>query len=91
MATNKEHVVYKKTTKVGKGKLGDIMVNHPTKNKGKYDTVNLTKKTGAKTIKQGASTTKKFNKNNSMKNPNGYHMMPNGEIMKNSVHKKLKK
>ena len=91
MANNKEHVVYKKTTKVGKGKLGDIMVNHPTKNKGKYDTVNLTKKTGAKTIKQGSSTTKKFNKKDAMKNPNGYHMMPNGEIMKNSVHKKLKK
>ena len=41
-AGGEKHVVYKKTSKRGKGEPGDIMVNHPTKDKGKWDTINLT-------------------------------------------------
>ena len=43
------------------------MVTHPTKDKGKWDTINLTKKAGAKTIKQGISSTKKWHKENPYK------------------------
>jgi len=63
-AGGEKHVIYKKDspTGVGKGKKGDIMVNHPTKDKGKWDTIDLTKKAGAKTVKQGAAATKKWHK-----------------------------
>ena len=84
-----KHRIYKKTTKIGKGKPGDIMVNHPTTDKGIWDTIDLTKKAGAKTIKQGVAATKKWHKENP-KIPKGYHMMPNGKIMKDSAHKKTK-
>jgi hypothetical protein len=59
-----KHVVYKKTsaTGLGKGKKGDIMVNHPTKDKGKWDTIDLTKKAKAKTVAQGVAATKKWHK-----------------------------
>jgi hypothetical protein len=63
-AGGEKHKVYKKTTKRGKGKPGDIMVNHPTMDKGKWDTINLTEKAGAKTIKQGVAATKKWHKDN---------------------------
>jgi hypothetical protein len=63
-ADGEKHRIYKKTTKIGKGKPGDIMVNHPTEDKGKWDTINLTKKAGAKTIKQGVAATKKWHKEN---------------------------
>ena len=68
-ADGEKHRIYKKTTKIGKGKPGDIMVNHPTKDKGKWDTINLTKKAGAKTIKQGIAATKKWHKENSYPKP----------------------
>jgi hypothetical protein len=63
-AGGEKHVVYKKTsaTGIGKGKKGDIMVNHPTKDKGQWDTIDLTKKAGAKTVKQGVAATKKWHK-----------------------------
>ena len=89
-AGGEKHVIYKKTTKRGEGKLGDIMVNHPTKDKGQWDTIDLTKKAGAKTIKQGVAATKKWHKENPMI-PRGYHKMPDGTVMKNSAHKKTKK
>jgi hypothetical protein len=87
-AGNEKHLVYKKTNKIGKGKPGDIMVNHPTKDKGKWDTINLTQKAGAKTVKQGVAATKKWHKENP---PKGYHIMPDGKMMKDSAHKKTKK
>ena len=59
-----KHVIYKKTTKRGEGKVGNIMVNHPTKDKGIWDTIDLTKKSGAKTIKQGVASTRKWHKEN---------------------------
>ena len=63
-AGGEKHVVYKKTTKQGKGKPGDIMVNHPTKDKGKWDTINLSKIGKAKTVQQGVAATKKWHKDN---------------------------
>ena len=69
-AGGEKHVIYKKTssTGIGKGKKGDIMVNHPTKDKGKWDTIDLTQKAGAKTVKQGAAATKKWHKQHPYKN-----------------------
>ena len=66
MAGGEKHVVYKKTssTGLGKGKKGNIMVNHPTKDKGKWDTIDLTKIGRAKTVKQGVASTKKWHKDN---------------------------
>jgi hypothetical protein len=60
------HVVYKKTspTGLGKGVKGHIMVNHPTTDKGKWDTIDLTEKSGAKTVKEGVAATKKWHKEN---------------------------
>lgn len=63
--TGKEkHVVYKKATKRGEGKVGDIMVNHTSKNKGTYDTISLTRTANAKTVKQGVAAEKKWHKQN---------------------------
>ena len=64
-ATGKEkHVVYKKTTKRGEGKVGDIMVNHTNKNKGSYDTISLTRTANAKTVKQGVKAETDWHKKN---------------------------
>ena len=63
-AGGKKHEVYKKTTKKGEGKVGHIMVNHPTKDTGQWDTIDLTAKGKAKTIKQGVAATKKWHKDN---------------------------
>lgn len=67
-AGGEKHVIYKKTTKRGEGKVGNIMVNHPTKDKGVWDTIDLTKKAGAKTIQQGVAATKKWHKENPYNN-----------------------
>jgi hypothetical protein len=63
-AGGEKHIVYKKTTKKGEGKVGNIMVNHPTKDKGQWDTIDLTAKGRAKTVKQGVAATKKWHKDN---------------------------
>ena len=63
-AGGEKHVVYKKTIKKGEGKVGHIMVNHPTKDKGQWDTIDLTAKAKAKTVKQGVAATKKWHKDN---------------------------
>lgn len=72
-AGGEKHVIYKKDspTGVGKGKKGHIMVNHPTTDKGKWDTIDLTEKAGAKTVKEGAASTKKWHKENPYKAKNG--------------------
>ncbi len=64
VAGGEKHVVYKASKKTSKGKPGDVMVNHPTMDKGKWDTINLTKKGKAKTVKQGVAATKKWHKDN---------------------------
>lgn len=63
-AGGEKHVVYKAAKNYTKGTKGDIMVNHPTKDKGKWDTINLTRIGRAKTIKQGVASTKKWHKDN---------------------------
>jgi hypothetical protein len=63
-AGGENHVVYKATKNTPKVKKGDIVVNHPTMDKGKWDTINLTKIGRAKTVKQGVASTKKWHKDN---------------------------
>jgi len=63
-AGGEDHVVYKATKKSSKATKGDIIVNHPTKDKGQWDTINLTKKAKAKTVKEGVAATKKWHKDN---------------------------
>jgi len=62
------HRVYEKESPTGNGKgiEGHIMVNHPTENKGKWDTIDLTKITNGKvkTVAQGVASTKKWHKEN---------------------------
>jgi len=43
---------------------GDIMVNHPKEDKGKWDTINLTDKAGSKTVAEGVAATKKWHREN---------------------------
>lgn len=50
---------------IKKNKKGDIIVDHADSAKaGKYDKINLTKKAGAKTIKEGVKATKDWHKKN---------------------------
>lgn len=70
-AGGEKHVVYKKTVARGEGKVGNVMVNHPTTDKGKWDTIDLTKKAGAKTVKQGVAAVKKWHRENPYPKPNG--------------------
>jgi hypothetical protein len=46
---------------VKKNSKGDVIVDHAG-NKGKYDKINLTKKAGAKTVRQGVAATKKYHR-----------------------------
>lgn len=61
-----KHKVYIKESPngLGKGVKGHVMVNHPTMNKGKWDTIDLTEKAGAKTVAQGVAATKKWHREN---------------------------
>jgi hypothetical protein len=63
-AGGEKHVVYKASKNSSKATKGDIVVNHPTKDKGKWDTINLSKMGRAKTVKQGVASTKKWHKDN---------------------------
>ena len=62
------HRVYEKVSPTGNGKgiEGHIMVNHPTENKKRWDTIDLTKITNGKvkTVPQGVASTKKWHKEN---------------------------
>jgi hypothetical protein len=50
---------------VKKNKKGEIIVDHAASAKaGKYDKINLTKKAGAKTVKEGVKATKDWHKKN---------------------------
>ena len=46
---------------VKKNKKGDVIVDHAG-NIGKYDKINLTKKAGAKTVKEGEKATRAWHK-----------------------------
>lgn len=74
-AGGENHVVYKKTTKQGEGKPGDIMVNHPTMDKGKWDTIDLTAMNkNINTVSEGVAATKKWHKENPYKKDKKYKM-----------------
>ena len=66
VAGGEKHRVYvkKSPTGVGKGVKGHVMVNHPTEDKGKWDTIDLTEKAGAKTVEDGKAATKKWHAEN---------------------------
>lgn len=66
VAGGEKHRVYvkKSPTGVGKGVKGHVMVNHPTEDKGKWDTIDLTEKAGAKTVEEGKAATKKWHAEN---------------------------
>ena len=70
VAGGEKHRVYikKSPTGVGEGTQGHVMVNHPTMDKGQWDTIDLTEKSGAKTVAQGIAATKKWHR----ENPNVY-------------------
>lgn len=72
IAGGEKHRVYIKEspTGMGEGVKGHVMVNHPTMDKGQWDTIDLTKKAGAKTVKQGIAATKKWHR----ENPQTYSM-----------------
>jgi hypothetical protein len=60
-----------RTIKVGgakhtikKNKKGDVIVDHSGDNDPKWDKINLTKKAGAKTVKEGIKATKDWHKKN---------------------------
>ena len=61
-----EHLIYKKQSPTGNGKgvKGHIMVNHPTMDKGKWDTIDLTDVAGAQTVAEGIAATKKWHAEN---------------------------
>jgi len=63
-AGGEKHIVYKAAKNYTKGIKGDIMVNHPTMDKGKWDTINLSRIGRAKTVKQGVASTKKWHRDN---------------------------
>jgi len=70
VAGEEKHKIYKKTSPTGNGEgmEGHIMVNHPTMDKGQWDTIDLTTKAGAKTVAEGIAATKQWHK----ENPNVY-------------------
>jgi len=76
------HVVYKKESPTGNGKgiEGHIMVNHPTKDKGKWDTIDLTEITNydVKTVKQGVASTKQWHAENPEYAYGGIHQFSDG-------------
>jgi hypothetical protein len=64
-AGGQTHKVFKKTTDRGIGDKGDIVVDHTAGiPAGKWDKINLTAKSRAKTVKQGIASVKKWHKDN---------------------------
>ena len=61
--------------RIYKNPEGDIMVNHPQEDKGKWDTINLTEKSNANTIADGVKATQQWHE----ENPNSY---ANGGMLK---------
>jgi hypothetical protein len=62
------HKVFKKKVDKGIGDKGDVVVDHTAgRPAGKWDKINLTKKSKAKTVKQGVASVKKWHKENPYK------------------------
>ena len=59
------HKVFKKKVDKGIGDKGDIVVDHTAgPSAGKWDKINLTKKSRAKTVKQGIASVRKWHREN---------------------------
>ena len=59
------HKVFKKKVDKGIGDKGDIVVDHTAgRPAGKWDKINLTAKSRAKTVEQGVASVKKWHKDN---------------------------
>jgi len=73
-AGGEKHKVYEKESPTGNGKgvEGHIMVTHPTMDKGKWDTIDLTEIAGAHTVTQGVNATKKWHEENPEYGGGGY-------------------
>ena len=64
-AGGQTHKVFKKKVDKGIGDKGDIVVDHTAGiPAGKWDKINLTQKSKAKTVKQGVASVKKWHKDN---------------------------
>jgi hypothetical protein len=64
-AGGQTHKVFKKKVDKGIGDKGDIVVDHTAgPSAGKWDKINLTAKSRAKTVKQGIASVKKWHKDN---------------------------
>jgi LAS superfamily LD-carboxypeptidase LdcB len=65
-AGGEKHKVYRKESPTGNGEgvKGHIMVTHPTMDKGKWDTIDLTEKSGARTVAEGIAATRKWHEEN---------------------------
>ena len=73
-AGGEKHRVYEKESPTGNGEgvQGHIMVNHPTMDKGKWDTIDLTEKSGARTVAEGVAATKQWHEENPEYGNGGY-------------------
>jgi LAS superfamily LD-carboxypeptidase LdcB len=73
-AGGEKHRVYRKESPTGNGEgvKGHIMVTHPTMDKGKWDTIDLTEKSGAKTVAEGIAATRKWHEENPEYQNGGY-------------------
>jgi hypothetical protein len=61
------HKVFKKKVNKGIGDKGDVVVDHTAgKPAGKWDKINLTEKSKAKTVKQGVASVRKWHRENPM-------------------------
>ena len=68
-AGGQTHKVFKKKIDKGIGDKGDIVVDHTAgPSAGKWDKINLTEKSKAKTVKQGVASVRKWHRENPMKN-----------------------
>ena len=66
-AGGQTHKVFKKKVDKGIGNKGDIVVDHTAgPSAGKWDKINLTEKSKAKTVKQGVATVKKWHREHPM-------------------------
>lgn len=64
-AGGQTHKVFKKKVDKGIGDKGDIVVDHTAgPSAGKWDKINLTAKSRAKTVSQGVASVKKWHKDN---------------------------
>lgn len=79
-ASGEQHKIYIKPTDRGEGSKGHIMVNHPTMDKGMWDTINLTEKAGVTTIQEGIAATKKWHMKNPYKKQEGGYNFAIGGI-----------